>query len=49
MDEHSHNTSLRNKEFMILKKLYNNSISQNDKEKFEKELEETRLEIKKLG
>jgi hypothetical protein len=40
--------SLKNKEFMILEKLCSNSISQTDKEKFEKELEETRLEIKKL-
>jgi len=49
MDEHSYLASLKNKEFLILKKLCNNSISQDDKEKFEKQLEETRLEIKKLG
>jgi len=48
MDEHSYLASLKNKEFLILKKLCNNSISQTDKEKFEKELEQTRLEIKKL-
>jgi len=49
MDEHSYLASLKNREFLILKKLCNNSISQIDKEKCEKELEETRLEIKKLG
>jgi len=49
VDEHSSLASLKNKEFLILKKLCDNSISQTDKEKFEKELEETRLEIKKLG
>ena len=40
--------ALKNKEFLILKKLCDNSISQTDKEKFEKQLEETRLEIEKL-
>ncbi len=49
MDEHSYLASLKDKEFRILEKLCNNSISQTDKEKFEKELEETRLEIEKLG
>ena len=49
MDEHSYLVSLKNKEFLILKKLCDNSISQTDEEKFEKQLEETRLEIKKLG
>ena len=49
MDEHSYLASLKNKEFLILKKLCDNSISQTDKEKLEKQLEETRLEIKKLG
>ena len=48
MDEHSYIASLKNKEFLILKKLCDNSISQTNKEKFEKELEQTRLEIKKL-
>jgi hypothetical protein len=49
MDKHgSYLASLKNKEFMILEKLCSNSISQIDKEKFEKQLEETRLAIKKL-
>jgi len=41
--------SLKNKEFLILEKLCENSMSQNDKEEFKKQLEETRLEIQKLG
>jgi hypothetical protein len=41
-------SSLKNKEFLILKKLYDNSVSQTEKERLEKELKETRLEIKKL-
>ncbi len=49
MDEHSYLASLKNKEFRILEKLCNNSVSQTDKEKFEKELEDTRLEIEKVG
>ncbi len=49
MDEHGYLASLKNKEFLILKKLCGNSISQTDKEKFEKHLEEIRLKIEKLG
>jgi hypothetical protein len=49
VNEHSYLATLKNKEFLILKKLCDNSMSQNDKEKFEKQLEETRVEIKKLG
>ncbi len=41
-------SSLKNKEFFILRKLCENSISQNDKEKLEKELNEIRIEIKKI-
>ena len=49
MDEHSsYLASLKNKEFLILQKLCDNSISQTEKERLEKELNETRLEIKKL-
>ena len=48
MNEHSYLTSLKNKEFLILEKLCNNSISQTEKEMLEKKLKETRLEIKKL-
>jgi hypothetical protein len=49
MDEHIYLASLKNNKFLILKKSCNSSISQIDKEKFEKELEQTQLEIKKLG
>ncbi|MDH3657730.1 MAG: hypothetical protein OEM77_06300 [Nitrosopumilus sp.] len=49
MSEHDYLSSLKNKEFLILKKLCDNSINQTEKEKLEKELEETRSEIKKLG
>jgi hypothetical protein len=45
---HSYFASLKNKEFLILQKLCDNSISSTEKEKFEKDLEETRLEIEKL-
>ncbi len=48
MNEHNYFESLKNKEFLILQKLCDNSISQIEKEKLEKELTETRLEIKKL-
>ena len=41
--------SLKNKEFLILSKLCDPSISQNEKENFEKKLEEIRLEIEKLS
>ena len=40
--------SLKNKEFFILSKLCDPSISDKDKENLEKELEKIRLEIKKL-
>ena len=48
MDEHSYLASLKNKEFLIMQKLCDNSVSQTEKERLEKELKETRLEIKKL-
>ncbi len=48
MVEQDYLATLKDKEFLILKKLCDNSMSQNDKEKFEKKLKETRLEIKKL-
>lgn len=41
-------SSLKNKEFLILQKLCDSSVSQTEKERLEKELKETRLEIKKL-
>jgi hypothetical protein len=49
MSEHNYLTSLKNKEFLILRKLCDNSISKSEKEKFEKDLEDIRLAIKKLG
>lgn len=49
MSEYNYLSSLKNKEFLILQKLCDNSTPQPEKEKLEKELEETRLEIKKLG
>ncbi|KFM18343.1 hypothetical protein AAA799P11_01118 [Marine Group I thaumarchaeote SCGC AAA799-P11] len=49
MGEYSYLASLKNKEFLILQKLCNNSIPQNQKEKLQKDLEETRNEIEKLG
>jgi len=49
MREHSYLAELKNKEFLILQKLCNNSMPQNEKEELEKELKETRMEIEKLG
>lgn len=49
MNEHSYLGSLKNREFLILQKLCDNSVSQAEKEKMEKELKEIRLEIEKLG
>jgi len=49
MSEYNYLSSLKNKEFLILQKLCDNSIPQHEKEKLEKELEQTRLEIEKLG
>jgi hypothetical protein len=48
MSESNYLSSLKNKEFLILRKLCDNSISQTEKEKFEKELEKVRSEIEKL-
>ena len=48
MSEHNYFASLKNKEFLVLQKLCDDSLSSTDKEKYEKELEEIRLEIKKL-
>jgi hypothetical protein len=48
MGEHSYLSLLKNKEFLILQKLCDNSVSQTEKEKLEKELKETRSEIEKL-
>jgi len=48
MNESNYFSSLKNKEFLILQKLCNNSVSQTEKERLEKELKGIRLEIKKL-
>jgi len=49
MSESNYFTSLKNKEFLILRKLCNDSISSTDKNRLEKELKELRSEIEKLG
>ena len=49
MSEQNYLASLKNKEFLILQKLCDDLISQTEKEKFEKELEQVRLEIERLG
>ena len=49
MSEQNYLASLKNKEFLLLRKLCDNLISKKEKEQLEKELEETRSEIKKLG
>jgi hypothetical protein len=48
MNEHSYFASLKNKEFLILEKLCDESIPPTEKEKMEKDLRYIRLEIKKL-
>ena len=49
MSEQNYLASLKNKEFFILRKLCRDIISETEKEKLEKELEDVRLEIEKLG
>lgn len=49
MSEHNYLSSLKNKEFLILQKLCDNSISKSEQEKLENELKEIRLEIESLG
>lgn len=48
MAEYDYLSSLKNKEFLFLRKLCDNSISQIEKEKLKEELKEIRSEIKKL-
>ena len=48
MNKYSYLSSLKDKEFFILRKLCDNSVSQTEKEKLEAKLEETRSEIKRL-
>lgn len=49
MSDNSYLSSLKNKEFLILRKLCDNSISQSEKKNMEIELEKVRIEIGKLG
>lgn len=49
MTEYTYLSSLKNKEFLILEKLCDDSLSLDSKEKLQTELEEVRTEIKKLG
>lgn len=41
-------SSLKNKEFFILRKLCDDSIPKNEKEKFEQELKDIRIELRKI-
>lgn len=48
MNDQSYLSTLKDKEFFILRKLCDDSITSIEREKLEKKLKETRLEIKKL-
>ena len=48
MTEYDYLSSLKNKEFLILQKLCNDSLTLDVQEKLKTELEKIRLEIKKL-
>jgi len=48
VSDQSYFSTLKNKEFFILRKLCDGSIIPVEKEELEKELKKTRLEIKKL-
>jgi hypothetical protein len=49
VSENGYLSSLKNREFLILRKLCDNSISQSEKENLEKELASVRLEIERLS
>ena len=49
MVEYNYFTSLKNKEFLVLQKLCNNSIPQIEKNKLEDELNKIRTEIKEVN
>jgi len=49
MTEYNYLSSLKNKEFLILQKLCDDSLTLDVKEKLKTELEKIRSEIKKLG
>ena len=48
MSDPSYLSTLKDMEFFILRKLCDDSITSIEREKLEKELKETRLEIKKM-
>ena len=49
MNDNSYLSSLKNKEYLIMRKLCDNTISPLEKKNLEKELASIRLEIEKLG
>ena len=49
MTEYNYLFSLKNKDFLILQKLCGDSLTLDVQEKLKTDLEEIRLEIKKLG
>lgn len=49
MTEYNYRSSLKNKEFLVLRQLCDDSITQSVKEKLEQELKEVRREIKRQG
>lgn len=49
MTEYDYLSSLKNKEFLILEKLCDNSLTLDVREKLKSELDDIRTEIKKLG
>ena len=49
MTEYNYLSSLKNKEFLILEKLCDNSLTLDVQEKLKFELDEIRSKIKKLG
>ena len=48
MSDYNHLESLKDREFAILEKLSSSTVSTDEKERLEKELEEVRGEIEKL-
>ena len=48
MSDYNHLESLKDREFAILEKLSNNTVSTDEKDRLEKELEEVREEIEKI-
>jgi hypothetical protein len=48
VSDYNHLESLKDREFTILEKLSNNTVSADEKDRLEKELEEVRGEIEEL-